>query len=556
MNSSAKLLCPVVEVDLDKCVNCHACIAVCPVKDCNHATPEGVILDSNLCIGCGECIDACRHDARKPIDDFATFMQSLRRKDKWIAIVAPAVAASFPNKFLHLNGWLQSLGVAACFDVSFGAELTVKSYLEAMKSGHKGPVIAQPCPAIVTYIETYRPELIEYLAPAHSPMGHVALWIRNHHPEFKAHKIAVISPCTAKKREFEATGFADANVTMRAIDEYLRINKIDLGSYRPVDYRNPPIERALMFSSPGGLLATAERWNPKIGGQTRKIEGPQNVYHYLDQLPNSIRNGTAPALIDCLNCEHGCNGGTGTNCRNMSADDLEAHIKRRRAQVVRQLNHNGQPLSDEELQAIMLPIIEQNWDPELFLRAYEDRSAHARYKKPSPAEREAILHELGKFQPEDIKHCHACGYKDCDKMVDAIFNGWNRPENCHFYREFRVKELQHQIAESFDQLAERFRAHSADATALRPIVREVSKITMQSHMLAVNGAVEAARAGEFGRGFSVISEEMRSLSEQTRSCSDDIEAQIAKILRAFQNVEAAINVAAEQLKSQQSKDEH
>ena len=73
-----------------------------------------------------------------------------------VAVVAPAVASYFPNQYLKLNGWLKSLGVRAFFDVSFGAELTIKSYLHHIESNHPKTVIAQPCPAIVTYIVSVR----------------------------------------------------------------------------------------------------------------------------------------------------------------------------------------------------------------------------------------------------------------------------------------------------------------------------------------------------------------------------------------------------------------
>ncbi len=82
------------------------------------------------------------------------------------AIVAPAIAANFPDHYFQVNTWLRSIGVEAIFDVSFGAELTVKSYLEHVKQHNPELVIAQPCPAIVTYVQIYRPELIPYLAPA------------------------------------------------------------------------------------------------------------------------------------------------------------------------------------------------------------------------------------------------------------------------------------------------------------------------------------------------------------------------------------------------------
>ena len=108
-----------------------------------------------------------------------------------VAVVAPAVASNFPNLYLNLNGWLKQMGVQATFDVSFGAELTVKSYLEHAKTD-PGTIIAQPCPAIVSYIEIYRPELLPYLAPADSPMLHTIKMIKTFYPQYAQHEVAVI----------------------------------------------------------------------------------------------------------------------------------------------------------------------------------------------------------------------------------------------------------------------------------------------------------------------------------------------------------------------------
>ena len=37
-------------------------------------------------------------------------------------------------------------------------------------------------------------------------------------------------------------------------------------------------------------------------------------------------------------------------------------------------------------------------------------------------------------------------------------------------------------------------------------------VSIQTNMLAVNGSVEAARAGDFGKGFAVVSKDIRSLA--------------------------------------------
>jgi Pyruvate/2-oxoacid:ferredoxin oxidoreductase delta subunit len=54
----------VVEVDQEKCANCHRCIAVCPVKYCNYSSVDSVAMHKGLCKGCGECLRVCKHNAR------------------------------------------------------------------------------------------------------------------------------------------------------------------------------------------------------------------------------------------------------------------------------------------------------------------------------------------------------------------------------------------------------------------------------------------------------------------------------------------------------------
>ena len=134
----------VVRVDAAKCVSCHRCVSACPVKFCNNASAEVVDINPDLCIGCGNCIDACTHEARIGLDDFAEFRTALSMREPIVAIVAPAIAANFPNDYLRINGWLKSVGVKAVFDVSFGAELTVKTYLDAIKTLNPKCVIANP----------------------------------------------------------------------------------------------------------------------------------------------------------------------------------------------------------------------------------------------------------------------------------------------------------------------------------------------------------------------------------------------------------------------------
>jgi hypothetical protein len=133
----------------------------------------------------------------------------------------------------------------------------------------------------------------------------------------------------AKRREFDEVGIGDFNVTIRSIHDHFVKNNLSLDMFPQRDFDNPPAERAVLFSSPGGLMRTAEREVPGIGSRTRKIEGPHTVYPYLQGLKASIDAGTAPLLVDCLSCEKGCNGGPGTLNRKTHPDTIEAPIEER-----------------------------------------------------------------------------------------------------------------------------------------------------------------------------------------------------------------------------------
>lgn len=257
-----------------------------------------------------------------------------------------------------------------------------------------------------------------------------------------------------------------------------------------------------------------------------------------------------------------------------------------------------------------------------FIRKYTDK--HLVIKKPSEAELNKIYESMNKqTEIQRSMNCSACGYHTCEEMAVAIYNGVNFKENCIHYvkdmvqrekevivqRNEQEKEEQKRKDLQFEKILETFgqmRASLADlaagnlqsaneATVMATAVsglntycqavkeeigkvsefldeykesnEEIIEVSSQTNLLALNASIEAARAGEAGRGFAVIAEEVRTLSDNTKQliernsangnelipainkCIEDINEIVATV-RDFNEKIMTIAASAEEISAQ------
>ena len=206
-------------INQDKCIKCGRCADACSygsiikldrpcVQACGMDAIESdefgrAVINQDKCVSCGMCLVNCPFGAIVDKGQVFQLIQSIKRGDQVIALVAPAFVGQFgphstPEK---LTAGMKALGFHHVTEVAVGADLCTieeaKDFLD--KVPEQQPFMATSCcPAWYDMATKLYPEYAHCISMALTPM---VLTARLEKKKYPGSKIVFIGPCAAKKLE-------------------------------------------------------------------------------------------------------------------------------------------------------------------------------------------------------------------------------------------------------------------------------------------------------------------------------------------------------------------
>ena len=393
----------------EKCRGCYACIRSCPAKAIRVKDGIAGVMEER-CVACGYCIDICAAGAKQTGSEVDIVRQLFEQPAPVIALLSSSLPAASPGiRPRQMASALKRLGFSEVMEAAFGAELVCREYEKLFRDDEAKPILSSTCPAMVSFIEKFHPQLIDNLAPLVSPaiaMGRVIKW--QYSPEAR---VVFIGPCIAKKSERadKMVGeVIDAVLTFPELSDMLKEKGIDPALEEDGEISGPRASLGRLWPVPGGLLKVAGISTDILSSDIVVAEGIDRAIGCLREF---VEGRARTKFLDLFFCQ-GCIDGPAIE------NDLSLFERRRLiVDYAAEETDAGRTESDVEKYAgIDLS------------RKFTDR--HTVLPVPDEKDITRVLGQINKLRDDDQLNCGACGYTSCMELATAVCQGVAETEMC------------------------------------------------------------------------------------------------------------------------------
>lgn len=96
------------------------------------------------------------------------------------------------------------------------------------------------------------------------------------------------------------------------------------------------------------------------------------------------------------------------------------------------------------------------------------------------------------------------------------------------------------VAKNSNDILQEINATNEEMKKTDEVIGFVQNVSKQTNLLGLNAAIESARAGEMGKGFSVVANEIRKLSNSSSESIGEINNVLTKLKTSIENVTSSI----------------
>jgi len=295
-----------------------ACENICFFKAITHDENGNVVISSEDCVGCGDCIDGCKENNLAEIKEIIPIFNLINEgKSPVFALIAPAYIGQFSKEVTpgKLRSAFKQLGFAGMIEVALFADiLTLKEALEFDKfiQNDKDFMLTSCCcPMWIGMIKKVFNTLVPHLPPSVSPMVACGKAIKKLN---EGAKTVFVGPCIAKKAESREKDIADAVdyvLTFEEIRDVFDAADINLAELEE-DLRDHSSKAGITYAVTSGVSKAVENTLNKlkpdrdISFKAQHADGTKACKAML----KDIQEGKIQAnFIEGMGCIGGCVGG-------------------------------------------------------------------------------------------------------------------------------------------------------------------------------------------------------------------------------------------------------